>query len=266
MDTNEKGLKLLYEFEGRHSLMSDGRYKAYLDKIASPPVWTLYAGLTKGVREGMIVTEAQGDALVRKELNVYEDAVEQLVKAPLTSNQFSALAVLVYNIGVGGFAKSTLLKVINAGKTDQIPTQWLRWNKAGGKTIRGLERRRKAELLLFMTPDDGAAEVEVAEEPMMPQRVEETTGSAKTALKESWTIRGALGAIGGAIMSVYEWALGGATEAGAEAIKLKTTLGPWEALFSALKANMVLLGAGFVVIGCGIVIARRIHDAKELVK
>lgn len=263
MDINDRGLKLLYEFEGRHKLLSDGRYQAYLDTIASPPVWTLYAGLTKGIKAGMVCTEAQGDAMVRKELNVYEDAIERLVKVPMTSNEFSALTVLVYNIGVGAFERSTLLKMINQGKRDQIPAQWLRWNKAGGKTIKGLERRRKAELVLFLEPD----ETEVSAEPeMMPQRVEASKGSAKEAVKSSWTIRGAIAALFGGATQAYDWALSGATEAGQEAVKLKTSFGPWEALFAALKANMGLLAAGFVIIGCGIVIARRLHDARELGK
>jgi GH24 family phage-related lysozyme (muramidase) len=261
MDINERGLKLLYDFEGRHTRLPDGRYKAYLDKIASPPVWTLYAGLTKGIREGMCCTEAQGDAMVRKELNVYENAIEEAVKVPLTSNEFSALTVLVYNIGVGAFQKSTLLKVINQGKRDQIPSQWLRWNKAGGKVIKGLERRRKAEVALFLAPDE--VEVKADDEPSMPQRVEESKGSVKETVATSWTIRGALAALAGAATQAYDWALPAATEAGAEAMKLKTSFGPWEALFAALKANMGLLAAAFVAVGCGIVIARRIHDARE---
>jgi len=258
-DINDRGLKLLYEFEGRHKLLPDGRYQAYLDKIAVPPVWTLYAGLTKGIREGMICTEDQGDAMVRKELNVYEDAIDRLVKVPLTSNQFSALTVLVYNIGVGAFERSTLLKVINQGKQNQIPAQWLRWNKAGGKVIKGLERRRKAELVLFLEPD----ETDAHEPEPMPQRVEESKPPVSDVVASSWTIRGALAAIGGTLVQIYEWSLSGASEAGVEAVKLKTALGPWEALFAALKANMALLAAGFVLIGCGVVIARRIHGHRE---
>lgn len=261
MDINERGLKLLYDFEGRHTRLPDGRYKAYLDKIASPPVWTLYAGLTKGIKEGMICTEAQGDAMVRKELNVYEDAIERLVTVELSSNEFSALTVLVYNIGVGAFQRSTLLKMINQGKRDQIPTQWLRWNKAGGKVIKGLERRRRAELMLFLEPD--AEDIEVADEPAMPQRVEPSKGSVKETLAQSNTVRGAAMSLFGGLTVAYDWALSGATEAGQEAMKLKTSFGPWEALFAHLKANMAALAALFVVVGAGIVIFRRLKAAQE---
>lgn len=256
MDINERGLKLLYEFEGRHKLLPDGRFQAYLDKIASPPVWTLYAGLTKGIREGMIVTEAQGDAMVRKELNIYEDAIERLVTVPLTGNQFSALTCLVYNIGVGAFAKSTLLKVINQGRQDKVPEQWLRWNKAGGKTIKGLARRRTAELALFLEPDE--IEAVVPPDPM-PQRVEPANPTATQVIQKSPTAQvSILGLILTGIQQAWNWGFGVAREAGMEAVTNNQALSPFEALFKAVGANMGQITAILIAATLVIVITRKI--------
>lgn len=252
MDINARGLAMLYDFEGRHKLLDDGRYKAYLDTIAKPPVWTLYAGLTKGIREGMIVTEAQGDAMVRKELNVYEDAIERLVKVPLTSNQFSALTVLVYNIGIGAFERSTLLKALNKGRHDQVPAQWLRWNLAGGREVRGLDRRRKAELALFLEPD--AIEAVVPPDPM-PQRVEPSNPTPVEVVKDSKTAQvSIIGLILTAIQQFWGWF----TEAGKEAVVNTQALGPFEALFKAVGANMGQITAALIAATLLIVIMRKI--------
>jgi lysozyme len=274
MDISPRGIEFIVSFEGKHKLLSDGTYKAYLDTLAKPNVWTIYCGLTKGIGPSTCVTEDQGNAMFRKELAVYEDAVEKYVKVPLNQNQFDALVSFVFNCGPNALKTSTLLKRLNAGKYAEIPAQLARWNKAGGKVWPGLTRRRAAEGAMFMEP------VEVAEpeqivvrvedgrevtlpETAMPQRVEEAKPQVREVVASSWTIRGALAAVGGTLVQVYDWSLSGAAEAGVEAIKLKDALGPWEALFAALKANMALLAAGFVLVGCGVVIARRIHDHRE---
>lgn len=274
MDISPRGIEFIVSFEGKHKLLSDGTYKAYLDTLAKPNVWTIYCGLTKGVGPNTCVTEEQGNAMFRKELAIYEDAVEKHVKVPLNQNQFDALVSFVYNCGPNALKTSTLLKRLNAGKYAEVPAQLARWNKAGGKVWPGLTRRRAAEGALFMEP----AEIDAPEhivvrveegreitlpETAMPQRVEESKPPVRDVMASSWTIRGALAAVGGTLVQIYDWSLSGASEAGVEAVKLKTALGPWEALFAALKANMALLAAGFVLVGCGVVVARRIHDHRE---
>lgn len=274
MDISQRGIDFIVSFEGRHKLLSDGRYQAYLDTLAKPAVPTIYCGLTKGVKMGMCITEEQGEAMFRKELAVYEDAVEKYVKVPLNQNQFDALVSFVYNCGPNALKNSTLLKRLNAGKYAEVPAQLARWNKAGGKVWPGLTRRRAAEGALFMEPVEAEAPREVMingsdgvikrlPETAMPQRVEESKPPVTEVVASSWTIRGALAAIGGTLVQIYEWALSGASEAGVEAGKLKVALGPWEALFTALKANMGLLAAGFVLAGCAVVIARRIQGHRE---
>jgi len=76
-------------------------------------------------------------------------AVNARVSVPLYQGQHDASVSLVYNIGEGAFAKSTALKKINAGRHEEVPAQIKRWNKAGGKVVRGLERRREAEAALY---------------------------------------------------------------------------------------------------------------------
>ena len=131
-------------------------------------------------------------------------------------------------------------------------------------------RRRAAEASLFLEPVDEQPieigvkvgdEVVAVPSDAMPQRVEESGGSVTEAAKSSWTIRGAIAALLGSITQAYDWALSGAADAGAEAVKLKTSFGPWDALFVTLKANMPLIGALFVIAGCGIVITRRLQAA-----
>ena len=77
------------------------------------------------------------------------EAVVERVKVPLSQHQFDALVSFVFNLGAGAFAESTLLRELNAGRYDAVPPQLDRWVKAGGKTLQGLVRRRKAEGILF---------------------------------------------------------------------------------------------------------------------
>ena len=74
--------------------------------------------------------------------------IEQIVKRKLSSNELSALLSFTYNLGLGAFQLSTLLKVIN-GEPGDLKSEWLRWNKAGGRELAGLTRRREAEYALF---------------------------------------------------------------------------------------------------------------------
>ena len=72
-----------------------------------------------------------------------------MVNCPLSQNQFDALVSWVYNLGPANLQASTLLKVLNAGDYAGVPAQIKRWNKAGGKVLEGLTRRRQAEADLF---------------------------------------------------------------------------------------------------------------------
>jgi lysozyme len=141
MKIGKKGLDLIKSFEGFEP-------KAY---ICPAGVLTIGYGTTSNVKKNQIVTESQATDLLMKDCTKFEKVVNASVKVPLTQNQFDALVSFVYNVGPGNFQASTLLKVLNAGRYDQVAAQMLRWNKGGGKVLAGLTRRRKAEGVLFNT-------------------------------------------------------------------------------------------------------------------
>jgi len=140
MKTGSKGIELIKHFEG-----------CELEAYKCPAgVWTIGYGHIKGVKEGMTITELQAEEMLKSELNEYEGYINNLVTVELNQNQFDAMVSWVYNLGGGNLKASTLLKVLNAGDYDGVPAQMLRWNKAGGKVLEGLTRRRQAEADLFV--------------------------------------------------------------------------------------------------------------------
>lgn len=139
MKTGSKGIDLIKHFEG-----------CELEAYKCPAgVWTIGYGHIKGVKEGMTITEQQAEEMLKSELNEYEGYINNLVTAELNQNQFDAMVSWVYNLGGGNLGASTLLKVLNAGDYDGVPAQIMRWNKAGGKVLEGLTRRRQAEADMF---------------------------------------------------------------------------------------------------------------------
>jgi lysozyme len=97
------------------------------------------------------INRSEAENLFVNTLTKYEDTVNKTTKN-LTQNQFDACVSLCYNIGREAFTSSTLVKMINAGSSpDLIAPQFLRWNKAAGKPVAGLTRRREAEKALFLS-------------------------------------------------------------------------------------------------------------------
>jgi len=124
------------------------RLEAYLP--TKNDVWTIGYGHTHTTKQGMVITEAQAEALLRKDVAWVEKAINRLVVVPLTQNQFDALASLVFNIGEGGFSTSTLLRLLNSGDYAGAANQFHRWNKQKGVALKGLTIRRKEEMELFV--------------------------------------------------------------------------------------------------------------------
>ena len=116
------------------------------------------------------ITEKQGEAYLLYEVNEKAKAVESLIKVKINDNQFDALVSFAYNVGTGALGKSTLLKLINS-KADnlEIADEFLRWNKAGGKEMAGLTKRRQAERSLFLQPEDS----ELSEKSMSDEEINE---------------------------------------------------------------------------------------------
>jgi GH24 family phage-related lysozyme (muramidase) len=148
MKTGERGLKLIKEFEGC-------KLKAYQCPAG---VWTIgigsthYGDGTPVTKNRTLPNEGAALALLAATIGQYEKAVNA-TDVELTQNEYDALVCLCYNIGAGNFFKSTLVKMLKAGDDKaEIAKQFLRWDKAGGKSLAGLTRRRNAEAELFLTP------------------------------------------------------------------------------------------------------------------
>lgn len=124
------------------------RLEAYLP--TPNDVWTIGYGHTHTTKQGMKITQAQADKLLYMDLAWAEEAVNTLVKVPLTQNQFDALVSFVFNVGAGAFSKSTLLRFLNMGDYTNAAAQFLRWNRQKGKVLNGLTRRRQEERELFL--------------------------------------------------------------------------------------------------------------------
>lgn len=111
--------------------------------------WTIGYGSTRDVYEGEVITRVDADERLRRDLWDAEGAVSRLVIPDLTDNEFAALVSLCFNIGVGNFGNSTLLRLLNSEQMDRVPNEFLRWDHGGGKMLPGLHLRRVVEAELF---------------------------------------------------------------------------------------------------------------------
>uniref|UniRef100_UPI00300A9510 lysozyme n=1 Tax=Acinetobacter ursingii TaxID=108980 RepID=UPI00300A9510 len=144
MKISNNGLNLIKQFEGL-------KLNAYDDGVG---VWTIGYGTIKypnGVRvkHGDKITQAQADQYIANDVATFERAVNMLVNVPLNQNQFDALVSFTYNLGATNLSASTLLKKLNSKDYNGAAGEFQKWNKAGGKVMTGLVRRRKAEMELF---------------------------------------------------------------------------------------------------------------------
>ena len=146
MQTSDKGISLIKQFEGC-------KLTAYQDSVG---VWTIGYGWTqpvdgKPIRAGMTIKQETAERLLKTGLVSYESDVSRLVKVGLTQGQFDAMVSFTYNLGARSLSTSTLLRKLNAGDYAGAADEFLRWNKAGGKVLNGLTRRREAERALFLS-------------------------------------------------------------------------------------------------------------------
>jgi len=139
MVTSEEGASLIKKFEGC-------KLEAYQ---CAAGVWTIGYGHTKEVSEGDVISQFEAEDLLTYDLQEFEGYVLDYVSVPLKQNEFDALVSWTFNLGSGNLRSSTLLKKLNDHKYKEVPTEIRRWNKAAGKVLDGLVRRREAESLLF---------------------------------------------------------------------------------------------------------------------
>lgn len=145
---NQRGLDLIKHFEG-----------CYLKAYRCPAgVWTIGFGHTGyqhndgTVHPGRVITPEEADELLRYDLHAFAARVRALTDVPLTEDEFAALVSFDFN--TGGFAKSTLRELLNAGNKAGAAEQFKRWNRAGGQVLAGLTRRRLSEANLFLGRKD----------------------------------------------------------------------------------------------------------------
>ncbi|PRP70895.1 muraminidase [Chromobacterium amazonense] len=140
MQTSANGINLIKQFEGL-------KLTAYQDSVG---VWTIGYGHTgRDVKPSQTISSNQADQLLRQDLARFEQGVSNLIKVSIKQNQFDALVSFSYNLGLGNLQSSTLLRLLNQGDYQAAAGQFPLWNKAGGKVLPGLTRRRLAEQALF---------------------------------------------------------------------------------------------------------------------
>lgn len=149
---NAAGIKLVQQFEGL-------KLEAY---TCPAGIWTIGYGHTKGVKRGDKITGEEAEAILAQDLTQSAGQVEKYVRVPLHDNQFAALASFVFNAGIGSLIASTLLRRLNNGDYDCVPSELAKWVKASNPatgqkvTLRGLVKRRAAEGQLWL--DTGSSD------------------------------------------------------------------------------------------------------------
>lgn len=140
MALSEAGRKALTRLEGCRLL-------AYRDVGG---VLTIGVGHTgPDVYAGKRITLEEAEVLLAQDVEIFERAVNANVTVPLTQQQFDALVIFVFNVGIGAFSRSTLVRLLNAGDYDAVPAQLRRWNRVGGVVVQGLVHRREAEIKIW---------------------------------------------------------------------------------------------------------------------
>lgn len=150
MRTNAAGIALIQRWEGK-------RLKAYPDPATGGEPWTIGYGHTTaagtpGVKRGMTITDQQATDILKTDLAKFEAVVSKALTKTPTPNQFAAMCSLCFNVGGDNFSKSSVVRKFNAGDTAGAASSFLLWNKAVGKVMAGLTRRREDERKLFLTP------------------------------------------------------------------------------------------------------------------
>nr|WP_232370376.1 lysozyme [Xenorhabdus lircayensis] len=127
------------------------RLKAYPDPATGAAPWTIGYGHTKGVKPGQVITAQQAEVFLHQDLIPIYGAIQRLVKVSLTQGQFDALCSFIFNLGIGNFAHSTLLKKLNAGDYQGAAGEFLKWDRADGRVLSDLFIRRKSEQQMFLS-------------------------------------------------------------------------------------------------------------------
>lgn len=165
-EINQAGLDLIKSFEG---ILDGNPATSNLDPYLDPVgIWTIGWGHAIVVGKDFLrgkenkakafalypggLTMEEAETLLRADVMDKCRDVDSLVKVSLNDNQYAAIVSFTFNLGVGNLKQSTLLKKLNAGDFEGAANEFRKWNKAGGKVLAGLTRRREAEAALFRRP------------------------------------------------------------------------------------------------------------------
>lgn len=167
------------------------RSKAYIPVPGDVP--TIGYGFTHGVKMGDVMTRAEADARLIEELRPYEMAVWQGCTNEPNQNEFDAMVLICYNIGIAGFKRSTVLKAHNRGDHQAAARAFGLWNKSGGKVYAGLTKRRAEESALYLTPipDDVSDPIT----PEMPQRIDPESTMVESPINRAGVVAGGTAAV-----------------------------------------------------------------------
>ena len=138
-DYTKDGAALTEQFEGC-------KLEAYQDQVG---VWTIGYGHTEGVYSGQVITQDEAENFVVEDVQKCVHAINRDVKVELTQDEFNALVDFSFNLGIGALEHSTLWKLVQEGDFDAAANQFVKWDRAGGKEVAGLIRRRLAEKAEF---------------------------------------------------------------------------------------------------------------------
>jgi lysozyme len=145
---SQKGLELIKSFEGLS-------LKPYVCAGGINTIGygnTYYTNGKKVTLQDKPFTKEQAEELLKHSLSTYEKAVDSFCRDDISQSQFDALVSFAYNVGTGALQKSTLIKKVNANPKDvTISDEFMKWNKANGRVLVGLTRRRQAESKLYFS-------------------------------------------------------------------------------------------------------------------
>lgn len=198
MTVNKAALALVQEFEG----FVDHWYP---DPAHGWKVPTVGYGHTDAAGDpkyadtkGKAFTKAEASDMLLRDLGAYEKQMRALVTVPLNENQHGALTSFTYNLGAVNLKKSTLLKKLNAGDYAGAAAEFPKWNRAGGKVMDGLTRRRSAEQALFLNPHIFSSTIEGAgggKGPYRPPAPPPTRDTLHAPVINKWVVAGFIAAI-----------------------------------------------------------------------
>jgi len=145
------GKALIKDAEGCAKRQPNGTFAAYPDPATGGDPWTIGWGSTGAdIQKGLVWTQAQCDARFEVDIAKFAARLAMLIgTAPTTQGQFDAMLSFAYNCGMANLASSTLLKMHKAGNYAGAKSEFARWNKAAGKVMAGLTKRRAKEAALY---------------------------------------------------------------------------------------------------------------------